>query len=154
LPYAVRYRLAFDAPLLSQVLRIFVRAVFGWLKKQARDCGIVGAQCGAVTFIQRFGSALNLTPHFHMIVFDGVYAAKEEEVPRFYPLRALEKRDVVAVATRVAERVGALMESVDDDRRPQENGLAEIYGASIGGRIAAGPHAGTKDPHGRNDSGK
>lgn len=28
---------------------------------------------GAVTPIQRFGSALNLNVHFHMIFFDGVY---------------------------------------------------------------------------------
>jgi hypothetical protein len=28
---------------------------------------------GAVTLIQRFGSALNLNVHFHMIFIDGVY---------------------------------------------------------------------------------
>ena len=31
-------------------------------------------QSGAVTMIQRFGSALNLNIHFHMLVLDGVYA--------------------------------------------------------------------------------
>ena len=58
-------------PLLSLGLTIFVGAVFGWLKRQARECGIPRAQCGAVTFIQRFGSALNLTPHFYLVAFDG-----------------------------------------------------------------------------------
>jgi hypothetical protein len=37
--------------------------------------GIREGQCGSVTFIQRFGSALNLAPHFHTLVFDGVYPA-------------------------------------------------------------------------------
>jgi hypothetical protein len=32
-----------------------------------------------VTVVQRFGSALNLTPHFHMLAFDRVYAAEGEE---------------------------------------------------------------------------
>jgi Putative transposase len=71
LPHVLRYKSAFDAPLLSQVLNIFVGAVFGWLKRQARECGIPRGQCGAVTFIQRFGSALNLTPHFYLVAFDG-----------------------------------------------------------------------------------
>ena len=31
------------------------------------------AQTGAVTLIQRFGSALNLNIHFHMLILDGVY---------------------------------------------------------------------------------
>jgi hypothetical protein len=31
------------------------------------------AECGAVTLIQRFGSALNLNVHFHMLLPDGVY---------------------------------------------------------------------------------
>jgi len=28
-----------------------------------------------VTFVQRFGSALNLNPHFHVLMLDGVYAS-------------------------------------------------------------------------------
>lgn len=31
------------------------------------------AQAGAVPLIQRFGSALNLNVHFHMLFLDGVY---------------------------------------------------------------------------------
>jgi len=30
---------------------------------------------GAVTLIQRFGSALNLNIHFHMLFLDGVYTS-------------------------------------------------------------------------------
>jgi len=32
------------------------------------------AHTGAVTLIQRFGSALNLNVHFHILALDGVYA--------------------------------------------------------------------------------
>ena len=39
---------------------------------------------GAVTLIQRFGSALNLNVHFHMLFLDGVYDAREEHVLRLH----------------------------------------------------------------------
>jgi hypothetical protein len=36
LPYALRYRLAYDAPLTSAVLGVFVRAVFASPRRRAR----------------------------------------------------------------------------------------------------------------------
>ena len=43
------------------------------------------AKTGAVTLIQRFGSALNLNVHFHMLFLDGVYV---RAIPRLsaFPL--------------------------------------------------------------------
>ena len=142
---AVRYRVAFDGALLGKVLGIFVRAVFASLRRRARDSGIPRGQCGAVTFVQRFGSDLRLTPHFHSVVFDGVYAAEPGEPPRFYPLRSPEKPDVAAVAERVAAQVTALMEAETvaggEDELPP---LAALYSASVAGRIASGPNAGQR----------
>ena len=36
-----------------------------------------GGQVGAVSFIQFFGSALQVTPHFHSLVPDGVVVPRE-----------------------------------------------------------------------------
>jgi len=41
------------------------------------------AHTGAVTLIQRFGSALNLNIHFHMLFLDGVYEGKASSSARF-----------------------------------------------------------------------
>ena len=61
LPYPLRYRCAYDAALTSEVLRAFLRALFSTLRRRARSqWGTPRGQCGAVTCIQRFGSALNL----------------------------------------------------------------------------------------------
>jgi len=69
LPFALRYHLAYDERLVSEVIDIFVQAVFGSLRRGAREhSGIMRSQCGAVTFVQRFGDALNLNVHFHMPV--------------------------------------------------------------------------------------
>ncbi len=68
-PHALRYRLAYDSRLVRDVLAIFTRTVFGSLIRRAREFGAVQKpQCGAVTFIQRFGSALNLNLHLHIVV--------------------------------------------------------------------------------------
>ena len=55
LPFALRYHLAYDERLVSEVIDIFVQAVFGSLRRGAREhSGIMRSQCGAVTFVQRF----------------------------------------------------------------------------------------------------
>jgi hypothetical protein len=68
LPYGLRYRMAYDARLVSDVLGVFVREVFASQRRRYRDHSCTGrSQCGAVTFVQRSGDALNLNVHFHML---------------------------------------------------------------------------------------
>ena len=47
------------------------------------------AHAGAVTLIQRFGSALNLNIHFHMLFLDGVYVGEADSSARFRWVKAL-----------------------------------------------------------------
>ena len=49
-PYALRYRLAYDAGMVTAVLDVLLKAVFGHLRRRAADYGIEQAQCGTVTF--------------------------------------------------------------------------------------------------------
>jgi hypothetical protein len=50
LPFALRYRLAYGARLVTEVLDLFVRAVFASLRRRARwKWGIRRGQCGAAT---------------------------------------------------------------------------------------------------------
>lgn len=60
------------APPLTRVLGIVCRTISAHILKRARLTRSVGAT-GAVTLIQRFGSALNLNIDFHMLVLDGAY---------------------------------------------------------------------------------
>jgi hypothetical protein len=81
LPYPLRYRCAWDAQLTTEVLRAFMCSLFADQRRRARiHQGVQRAQCGAVTAIQRFGSALNLNPHFHSLVLDGVYGGPPASV--------------------------------------------------------------------------
>jgi hypothetical protein len=70
-PFALRYLFAVNPAVMGQVLGIVTRAIASHLISAAgyhHDT----AQTGAVTLIQRFGSALNLNIHFHMLFLDGV----------------------------------------------------------------------------------
>jgi len=91
LPISIRYRLAYDGKLLSDVLSVFLRVVRGWYRKRGREAGIKECVGGSVTFSQRFGSALNLNPHFHAILLDGVFNARSNV---FHPAPPLEDEDV------------------------------------------------------------
>ena len=153
LPFALRYRLAYDARLVRDVLHIFVQVVSASLRRRARNHRGVGkAQCGAVTFVQRFGGALNLNVHFHTLVLDGVYAADERRRIRFYRLPPPENAEVARVTACIARRIVRLLEhrglgpqSDPDEADPplrDQPLLATLYGASVQGRIATGPRAG------------
>ncbi len=74
-PFPLRYLFATNPQVMSHVLTIVHRVIGTFLIKRARMTVRSGAQSGAVTLIQRFGSALNLNPHFHMLYLNGVYDA-------------------------------------------------------------------------------
>ena len=63
------------------MLREFLRSVFAWQKKRGRELGIREGQTGAVTFQQRFGGALNLNPHFHSLIPDGLFVLPPPTAP-------------------------------------------------------------------------
>jgi len=103
--------MAYDAPLTSDVLNVFIRALFGELRRRAHELfGLRSSQCGAVTFVQRWGDALNCNPHFHCLVLDGVYAADGGGPPEFHQLPTPEDEDVLRLTTLVSQRVQSLPE--------------------------------------------
>ena len=67
------------------MLKVINRAISTFLTKQA-GLKCTEAQTGAVTLIQRFGSAANLNIHLHCLFLDGVYRITDEG-PVFQPVR-------------------------------------------------------------------
>jgi len=81
-PVPLRFLFASKPEAIGPVLGIVHRVIAGWLADQA-GVDRASAECGTVTLIQRFGSALNLNVHFHTLWLDGVYepvAARPEKV--------------------------------------------------------------------------
>ena len=151
-PYPLRFLFATRPAVLSQVLGIVYRAVSTFLVHRAELRVHAGARTGAVTLIQRFGSALNLNPHLHMLFVDGVYTF-DDETPRFHrvaaPTQAELQRLLHAIATRVTralEKQGLLSRDEENpslDIEPADD-FEQLLGAAVHYRIATGPHAGRK----------
>jgi hypothetical protein len=111
---------------------------------------------GAVTLIQRFGIALNLNIHFHMLLLDGVYTGGHaaQAKPRFQRVKAPDRAEleqlVYAISERTGrylERLGLLVRDLDNSYlalEPDETGLEGVLGSSITYRIAVGPQQGRK----------
>jgi hypothetical protein len=151
LPWALRVRLGYDRELCSEVLGIFVGEVSRSLRRRARERWGVSpseAKTGAVTFVQRFDSALRLNVHFHSLVLDGVYVQGEAGALEFRELPAPTPDDVLEVARRTAERVTELLErrSGDASLLEKEPVLAPLSVAAAQGTLLFGEHAGQKAP--------
>jgi len=153
LPFWLRHRLAYDSALLTPVVQAFVAAVFASVRKRAkRKLGVRRGQCGAVTFVQRFGGALNLNVHFHTLVLEGVYEtpARAQQV-QFHPLPApsLEQiQECLADAARRIERVvakGGVGSEDDENGDPMLKtnlSMAEIYAGAVQSVVPLGTDKG------------
>jgi hypothetical protein len=154
LPFALRYLLATRTEVVTQVLGIVYRAISAHLIRKA-GLTRASAATGAVTLIQRFGSALNLNVHFHMLVLDGVYRREGEGGLRFVPVPAPSSAELERLVQRIAERIGRSLERSGLIARDIENAylafdpgeeapINALLGASITYRIATGPREGQK----------
>jgi hypothetical protein len=71
-PFPLRFLLASHPAIMGKALGIVYRVLATHLIRQAGYTHRT-AKTGAVTLIQRFGGALNINVHFHMLFLDGVY---------------------------------------------------------------------------------
>lgn len=79
-PFQLRFLFASQPEIMGRVLGIVYRVIATHLVKKTGYTN-QAAKTGAVTLIQRFGSALNLNIHFHMLFLDGVYVERPMEQP-------------------------------------------------------------------------
>ena len=92
-------------------------------KAVTRGLARPNAQPGSVTFVQRFGSALNLNLHFHMSFLEGIYVDRTAQGlrPRFVTGEPPSDADIAAVVQKISRRVirtlrqrGSLEADTDD----------------------------------------
>jgi hypothetical protein len=149
LPHWLRYRLAWDHEGCRAVTRLFVRAVFGFLRRRARESGVIDGRGGAVIVVQRFGGALNLNVHLHALVLDGVFASDGVR-PRFHPLPALTTADVAEVLATIVPRVTDRFARIDSEHDAADRCteaapvLAGLAAASVQGVAGIGRISGVE----------
>ena len=101
MPYRVRWHLARKPKLKCEALAIFIRELTALLRRLASS---PRGKIGAVTVVQRFGSALNLNVHFHTLAIDGVYEGGE-----LHPAATPSQEDLDELAAKLRVRILALL---------------------------------------------
>ena len=137
-PIPLRIVFAAHLGLLTPALRIIHRVITRFLLDQA-GLKRPTADTGAVTLIQRFGSAANLNIHLHCLVLDGVYRRTEGE-PVFQQARAPARDELqglldksIARLLKLLTRQGYLVEEQGMTRiadMDTDNPLASLQAAS------------------------
>jgi len=156
-PFELRFLLAARPALLSSILAIVNRAIWALLKNKARSshenlqgCELHG---GSVTFIQRWGSSLNLNCHLHILVPEGVWSCSAEQAnpqAKFHPIEQPNNEEISTLCQQIAIRcMGHLRRKgyLDEDQINFENceeftQLTSIQAASIKSLIALGERVG------------
>src|SRR5262245_210075 len=161
-PVPVRYWMAASQELTAQVHTIIRTTIGQYYVNQAVAHGVPRAkgQPGSVTFMQRFGSALNLNRHFHCVFLEGVYLDRTDQgrKPRFVTAEPPTDADIAAVVHKISQRVirklrrlGYLEAGTEDvvatghdplcDDAPE---LAQTLAASVQQHLAFGERAGQR----------
>jgi len=161
-PVPLRYWMAASQDLTATVHTIIRTTIRQYYVNQAVTRGVPRdkVQPGSVTFIQRFGRAINLHLHFHVVFLEEVYLDRADQgrTPRFVTGEAPTDADIATVVQTISHRVmrklrqlGYLEVGLDaavatgydplGDDAPE---LARTMAASVQQRIAFGERAGQK----------
>jgi hypothetical protein len=161
-PIPLRYWMAASQELTAQVHTIIRTTIGQYYVNHAVTRGVPRdkLQPGSVTFIQRFGSALNLNLHFHCVFMEGVYLDRTEarRKPRFLTGEPPSDADVADVLQKISHRVirklrqlgyleagGAAAVATGYDPLVEDAPeLARTLAAAVQQRIAFGERAGQK----------
>ena len=152
-PWPLRLLFARQPDTLSRCLAVIIRAIETDLIHRAGLTRANGARSGVVTLVQRFGSALNLNIHLHMLALDGVYTIGKSGKVKFHRVKAPNQTELRALLNRVIQRVVRRLENegllIPDPEQPWldldfHEPIDTVSAASIRYRIAIGPHSGNR----------
>jgi ribosomal protein S27E len=157
-PFPLRFLFASQPAVMGRVLGIVYRTIATFLTHKASFAKPM-ARTGAVTLIQRFGSALNLNIHFHMLFLDGAYTGGSNGCPmRFRWVKAPTRDELIKLTNTIAFRVARYLErqgllecdagssylTPEAVETSDEDPSHQLLGSSITYRIAVGPQQGRK----------
>jgi len=105
-PYPLRFLFASRPDIMGVLLGIVYRVIATHLASFSAKC----ARTGTVTLIQRFGGALNLNLHFHLLFLDGVYVERPDGSLTLRWVKAPTGAELTALVSHIASRVGRFLQ--------------------------------------------
>ena len=153
-PYPLRFWMLSDQALMDKIHHLVISTISDFYKDQAISAGVKDPKSGSICFQQRFGSALNLNPHFHILFMDGVYT-KTDHGLKFKKAEKISDDQVAMILDKISARIIAYLKKKgyldeDGDRilnlfmdTVDENESSVLLKShSICSKIAFGPNAG------------
>lgn len=151
-PIQIRLLIAVRPKVMSEILSISTKTISKHLGKIA---GIKRAKAGSVTLIQRFGGAINLNVHFHMLFLDGVYELDDDGRPgEFHITKAPTHKELAEVlsaiickVTKLLEKRGLIQRDENDHlslNLDEDDALAKLQAGAATYRFTIGPNKGKK----------
>jgi hypothetical protein len=151
----MRYWLQAGRKLYAKIHKIMIKQIHKYYIEKASAKGIKDLKPGSISFTQRWGSALNLNVHCHILCPDGVYT-NIGDGPRFRNIDPISDDEVAALVRRIAQFVMRYLKKMgyldkegeivqnpkQDDLFTENESLALATASSIAGKIAFGPNAG------------
>ena len=156
-PFQLRFLFASEPAIMGRALGIIYRAIATHISKKAGYTKTT-ANTGAVTLIQRFGGAINLNVHFHMLFLDGAYVEnKYGSAVCFQRIKSPTSEELARLTHTIGKRIGRFLERQGLLERDAENSylnanaiedeydpMHQLHGSSVTYRIAVGPRQGRK----------
>ena len=148
-PYELRYRLAWDAKLLAVIHRVVIDRIDRFIKDL---CKIRGKRkdfrTGSVSFVQRFGSLLNLHPHFHILFTDGCFVIGKAGKDSFLRLEINDESLIQELLASIVEGITLKLETLSESDAviitEDLASVGEASSASVRHRIAFGARKGQR----------
>ena len=154
-PIPLRYWMHSNRKLFAKIHSLVIKELHAYYKEKARSQGTNDSTPGSISFTQRWGSALNLNPHLHIICPDGVYTNHQGKA-KFRNIDAITDDEVAELISKISERIlkylrrlGYLNKEGEIVTNPVADELFQEYEsiniaiqASIAGKIAFGANAG------------
>ena len=103
-PIPLRYWMASDKKLLAKVHKVFASEVERFYTERSTK-----NRSGSIAFVQRFGSALNLNVHFHMLQIEGLYEPRTTGRPKFRKGKPPTNKDIESLVSKISKRVVRLL---------------------------------------------
>ena len=151
-PIPLRYWMASNKKLLAKVHKIFALSVESFYTDQNTNT----SRSGSICFVQRFGGALNLNVHFHLLQIEGVYELKKTETTKFKHTKSPSNLDIKNLVTIIREKIikhlrrsGYLKdlppdEDTKDSLFDEEPTYAGLMSASVGHQTSLGERQGQR----------
>lgn len=151
-PVPLRYWMHTNQQLFGKVHKIVIKEITRAYEKEASQQGCKDPKTGSITFIQRFGSSLNLNIHLHILALDGVFEGKTlVNLSESWTDAKLEKLTgrIITKTIKLLKKAGYISEQEEIIQAPDVDPLFEeeeayraASQASMSGRIAFGANQG------------